>query len=68
MVGNWCRDGAKKSRAIELRKKFPELKDADIAERLGRSVSWVRDIFHRGENKNTHNASLGEMPSPSGRR
>ena len=62
MVGNWSRDGAKKNRAIELRKKFPDLRDVDIAERLGRSISWVRDIFHPGENKNARNASLGKRP------
>lgn len=45
MVGKYSHDKSKKEKAIELKKKYPTLKEAQIAERLGMSRSWVRSIF-----------------------
>ena len=45
MVNNYSHGRSKKDKAIELKRKYPDLKEAQIAERLGMSRSWVRLIF-----------------------
>mgnify|MGYP001567044650 CR=1 FL=1 len=66
MVSNYSHDRSKKDKAIELKRKYPDLKEAQIAERLGMSRSWVRMIFvnlidkeKTGRNNDTKSAGQG---------